>query len=104
MATTIYWNDNGTPTPFPVGGGSGASEIKTEIVRSINRDSIITAGSNYSVPNYIVGNNSLEVYMDGLLACKGAENQYEEVNNSNIKFNDDIPTSMEITIIVRKLG
>lgn len=104
MTTTVYWNDNGIPTLLSLGSGSGSSTLTTEVVRSINRSSVITAGSNYSVPSYSVGKNNLEVFIDGLLAFKGSENQYQEVDSTHIKFNDNIPTTTEITIIVRKIG
>ena len=102
MTTTVYWNDNGIPTLLSFGGGGGSSTLNTEIVRSINRSSVITAGSNYSVPSYSVGKNNLQVFIDGLLAFNGSDLQYQEVDSTNIKFNDNIPTTTEITIIVRK--
>lgn len=104
MATTVYWNDNGTPTLLPLGEGGGSSTLITEVVRSVNRDSVITAGTSFTVPSYSVGSNNLQVFIDGLLAFNGASDQYQELDDTSIKFNDDIPTTTEITIIVRRLG
>lgn len=99
MATVqVYWNDNGTPRPFPVGDGSDGT-IKTTVLNSVDRGSVLSAGTAFTVPEYELGSNNLQVYLNGLLCLAGSDKQYVEDTSTTIKFNDDIPADAEISAL-----
>lgn len=66
----------------------------------------LPAGTPATIPKYIVGNNTLLVYMDGILCLRGdsASFQYAEIgalgsSSTTIQFYDTIPAGTEISIV-----
>ena len=78
-------------------GGEGGS-VSRKVFTSSNRSAVLTAGTAFGVPTYTKGNNSLAVYIGGLLCTKGVE--YTEVTATSISFTSDVPTDFEITAVV----
>lgn len=97
MAISVYWNDNGVPVPFPIGEGNDGT-IKTTTLTSVDRNAVLAAGTAFTVPEYAVGSNNLQVFVNGLLCVKDA--QYTEVSSTTIAFTFDVETSAEITAMV----
>lgn len=75
-------------------GGSVSHKVFT----SSNRSTVLTAGTAFGVPTYTNGDNSLSVFLNGLLCSNGVE--YTEVSTTSISFTSDIPTDFEITAVV----
>ena len=80
-------------------GGDSASLLSP----ANSRENVIEAGTNFTVPEYVVGTNTLEVYWNGLLCLAGADNtyQYKEVGTTGskstvIQFWDDVKQDVEI--------
>lgn len=96
--TELYYLDNGTPVKIPIGSGVGGN-IVTKLV-STSRESVITKGTSFTVPEHTVGSGNLQVFYDGLLCREGADAQYIETSSTSITFNDDIATDVEIVILV----
>ena len=102
MAVSIYWNDDGVPVPFPISDGEGEANkgtIKTTSITSVDRGSVLVAGTEFTVPEYSTELNNLQVYVDGLLCIPGSTGQYVEISNTKIAFNFDIQPSSEITAL-----
>jgi hypothetical protein len=91
---TLYTRVDGTL--YEVGGSGGTVAILT--LSSTARDSILTAGTEFEVPSHTVGNNSLQVYLDGLLCTNG--NEYEEASSTAVTFTSDIAADVEILAVV----
>ena len=76
--------------------------VVTEVRSSAGeRSSTIAAGTEWDVPEYIVGKAQLEVFVDGLACMAGS--QYAEVGNADeqsakIVWNFDLPTDMDVII------
>jgi hypothetical protein len=77
-------------------GGEGGS-VSRKVFTSSNRSAVLTAGTAFEVPEYTKGDNSLSVFLNGLLCTKGVE--YTEVTTS-VSFTSDIPADFEITVVV----
>ena len=102
MAVSIYWNDGGVPVPFPIPDAEGETNkgtIKTTSLTSVDRGSVLVAGTDFTVPEYSSELNNLQVYVDGLLCVPGESGQYIEVSSTVIRFNFDIQPSSEITAL-----
>lgn len=95
--TELYYLDNGTPVKIPIGSGGGNGVTK---LISPSRESVITKGTSFNVPEYTVGSGNLQVFYDGLLCREGADAQYIETSSTSITFNDDIATDVEIVVLV----
>ena len=88
------------------------SAAEADIVQSLegDRTEIIPANTNYTVPEYIVGINSLQVYVNGARAACGSDptkHLYKEVGLENqpstsIQFLDPIPVDAEIIVEVNR--
>lgn len=71
------------------------------------RGAAIAANTNYTVPAYVVGNNSLQVCLDGIPCVCGntaAQHQYKEIgtagaSSTTIQWHDAIAATYSITII-----
>lgn len=79
------------------------AEIVQQVSAANTRTEVIAAGTDYTVPEYRVGDNGLQVYLHGLMCSAGADNQYVEVGtagtiSTKIKWNDDIPQRYEILV------
>ena len=68
-----------------------------------SREEVVEAGTNFTVPEYVVGSNTLEFFWNGLLCIAGADNtyQYKEVGTTGskstvIQFWDDVKQDVEI--------
>lgn len=73
----------------------------TRQVTSIVTDAEITQNTNYTVPQYVLGNNSLEVYFEGCKLIKDLN--YIEVNTTTIQFkNWDVPENSNLEFIITK--
>ena len=60
----------------------------------------ITQNTNYTVPQYTLGNNSLSVFFEGSKLIKDVH--YQEVSTTQIKFLDwDVPESSNLEFIIR---
>lgn len=88
--TEIYFKDGDKLEKLRL----GASKLV-----SPSRSSVLTAGTAFTVPEYEMGSGRLHVYLDGILCLEGTANQYTEVTTTTIKFNDNIPSDMEIVVI-----
>lgn len=86
---------DGVPVPLPGGEGGGSVVVNTLVSES--RPSIVTAGTAFDVPNYTVGANSLQVFVNGLLCIKGE--QYNEVSTTTISFTFDLPVDYGVVVI-----
>lgn len=61
----------------------------------------IPQNTNYTVPEYVLGNNSLEVYFEGCKLIKDLN--YIEVNTTTIQFkNWDVPENSNLEFIITK--
>lgn len=85
---------------------------EADIIQSLKGDrvDVIPANTNYTVPEYIVGINSLHVYINGARAACGIDpdkHDYKEIGIENqpsttIQFLDDIPIDAEIIVEVNR--
>lgn len=80
-----------------IGGTGGGGSVSRKVFTSSNRSETLTAGTALVVPAYTVGDNSLSVYIGGLLCSKGVE--YNEVTAKTISFTSDMPANFEITVV-----
>lgn len=78
-------------------GGEGGS-VSRKVFTSSNRSSVLAAGTTFEVPTYTKGDNSLSVFLNGLLCSKSVE--YTEVSTTSISFTSNIPADYEITAVV----
>lgn len=78
-------------------GGEGGG-VYRKVFTSSNRSAVLTAGTAFEVPEYTKGDNSLSVFLNGLLCTKGVE--YTEVSTTSVSFTSDIPADYEITAVV----
>lgn len=76
---------------------------KNYIIETTNRtvETEITQNTNYQVPTYEVGTNSLEVYFEGSKLIKNVN--YIEVDSTHIQFKDwNVPVDSNLEILIRK--
>ena len=78
-------------------GTGGGGSVSRKFFTSSNRSETLTAGTAFEVPTYTKGDNSLSVYIGGLLCSKGVE--YNEVTAKTISFTSDVPAGFEITVV-----
>lgn len=80
--------------------GTPAKNIVIEITkRTIT--SQVEQNTNYEIPEYTTGNNSLSIYFEGCKLIK--DENYIEVDATHIQFKDwDLPAQSNIEIIIRK--
>lgn len=79
------------------------NSIKKIIVETTSRvvETEIQQNTNYEVPTYAVGTNSLFVYLEGCKLIK--DENYIEVDTTHIQFKDwDVPVGSNLEIIIRK--
>ncbi|MDE7064497.1 MAG: hypothetical protein K2O70_03380, partial [Desulfovibrionaceae bacterium] len=87
-------------------GSPSAAGIVLELFSAAGtRDAVIAAGADFTVPEYVVGEHRLEVFLDGLLCvCGTAQNaQYAEAGVSGeksiiIRWHNDIPADCDILV------
>lgn len=95
--TELYYLDNGNPIKIPI-NAEGGNKV-TKLISS-SRESVITKGTSFTVPEYSIGSGNLQVFYDGLLCREGIDAQYLETSTTSITFNDDIATDVEIVVLV----
>lgn len=72
----------------------------TRQVTSIVTDAEITQNTNYEVPNYALGTNSLSIFFEGSKLVKDIN--YKEIDSTHIQFKDwNVPVGSNIEIIIR---
>mgnify|MGYP001859752175 FL=1 len=79
------------------------NSIKKIIVETTSRvvETEIQQNTNYEVPTYAVGTNSLFVYLEGCKLIK--DENYIEVDTTHIQFKDwNVPVGSSLEIIIRK--
>lgn len=83
-----------------VGAGDtgGGGSVSRKVFTSSNRSAVLAAGTAFEVPEHTQGDNSLSVFLNGLLCTKGVE--YTEATTTSISFTSDIPADYEITAVV----
>lgn len=95
MAASLYYKEADALVKVDFGESGAVAKVV-----SASRDSVLTAGTAFSVPEYEIGSGRLQVFLDGLLCLEGSAHQYTESTETSIIFNDDIPADMEIIVIV----
>ncbi len=76
------------------------SDKQNKKIISIVTDTEITQNTNYEVPSYKLGTNSLFVYFEGSKLIKDLN--YIEVDNTHIQFKDwNVPVGSNLEIITR---
>lgn len=94
--------DTGNTGPQGQQGPPG-TPAKNYIIEITNRtvETEITQNTNYEVPTYEVGTNSLSIYFEGSKLIKNVN--YIEVDSTHIQFKDwDVPVDSNLEIIIRK--
>lgn len=73
----------------------------TSQITSLVTEEEIQQNTNYEVPKYVLGDNSLEIYFEGCKLIKDIN--YIEADKTHIQFKDwDVPIGSNIEIIIRK--
>lgn len=83
--------------------GPPGTPAKNYIIETTNRtvETEIEQNTNYEVPTYEVGTNSLLIYFEGNKLIKDIN--YIEVDSTHIQFKDwDVPVDSNLEIIIRK--
>lgn len=83
--------------------GPPGTPAKNYIIETTNRtvETEIEQNTNYEVPTYEVGTNSLSIYFEGSKLIKNVN--YIEINSTHIQFKDwNVPIGSNLEIIVRK--
>lgn len=75
---------------------SGGGTMTTAVDAS--RSAVITAGTAYTVADHTVGENRLQVFLDGL-----EYTDFSETSRTSIVFDVDIPTDMCVTVTTNNL-
>ena len=94
--------DTGNTGPQGQQGPPG-TPAKNYIIETTNRtiETEITQNTNYQVPTYEVGTNSLSVYFEGCKLIK--DENYIEVDTTHIQFKDfNVPIGTNLELIIRK--
>lgn len=78
--------------------------INASLIKNVSRTLVtapITQNTNYAIPEYTVGNNSLSIYFEGCKLIKDVN--YIEIDSTHIQFKDwDVPVGSDLEIIIRK--
>lgn len=83
--------------------GPQGEPAKNYIIETTNKtvETEIQQNTNYAVPAYTVGTNSLSIYFEGNKLIKNVN--YIEVDTTHIQFKDwDVPVGSNLEIIIRK--
>lgn len=68
---------------------------------SIVTEAEIPQNTNYEVPEYVLGNNSIEIYFEGCKLIKDIN--YIEADTTHIQFKDwNVPVESNLEIIISK--
>ena len=95
-STTITFTFD-VPTDFELTAivTSSSGDASRVVQTDISRTAVISAGAAYTVPSYALGEQRLQVFLNGLQYC-----DFTEVSMTQISFDIDIPTTMEIVVVV----
>lgn len=74
-------------------GGSGVGLITVAVDES--RDAVLAAGTAYAVASHPLAENRVSVFLNGV-----AYDDFHEVTQTTITFDDDIPAAMQIVVRV----
>ena len=96
MTDSLYVKTASGILPVDIGGTGGS--VSRTVYTSKSRASILSAGTEWDVPTYTKGNNSISIYVNGVLCVKGEE--YTEVTTTSVSFTSDIPSDYELTAVV----
>lgn len=83
--------------------GPPGTPAKNYIIETTNRtvETEIEQNTNYEVPTYEVGTNSLSIYFEGSKLIKNVN--YIEIDSTHIQFKDwNVPIDSNLEIIIRK--
>lgn len=99
MSDKLYTKIDGNLVQVKV-EGSGVSGGTGVFVRATTTlTATLTAGTAFAVPVHDSGSDNLLIYLDGLLCSKGESEQYQDLTDATISFNDDIPAGSTITAV-----
>lgn len=89
MADALYVKTSDGFVKVNIGGGSseGSTTTRKVLVSSV-RDEVLSAGTAMTVPEYVLGDNSLELTWNGLLLSKGTH--YAEASITTVTFTFDV--------------
>lgn len=88
MTDSLYVKTAGGILPIAIAGsGGGSGTVIKKLVSSV-RPSVLTAGSAFTVPEYVIGSNNLELFWNGLLLAKGSH--YTEESSTTVTFTFDL--------------
>lgn len=74
--------------------------IQQQVYSRVLEDEV-EQNTNYEVPKYVLGTNSLSIYFEGSKLIKNVN--YIEVDSTHIQFKDwDVPVDSNLEIIIRK--
>lgn len=90
MAYSLWEKSDGKLHRIEVGGSGSTQTVQADK----SRDAVLKAGTAYTVPAHTVGKGVL-VYLGGVVYT-----DFTDVNSTTISFDVDIPTTMEIVVVV----
>lgn len=95
-ATTIKFAFDLAVDDVIVATAYGATDSATRAMQvDTARSAVIAVGQSYQVPTYVLGTESLQVWLNGLKYT-----DFTEVDATHIAFDIDIPTDMQIIAVV----
>ena len=98
MADKLYVKIDGKIVAVNIDGtGGGSGGISRKVLYSTSRASTLAAGTTFEVPEYVLGDNSLEIFLNGVRLSKGVE--YAEASTTTVAFTSAIPPTYEITAV-----
>lgn len=93
MTDSLYVKTSGGILPIAIEGTGGGGGTR-KVVTSNSRESVLTAGTAWTVPQHTVGGDELLVWIDGLLCTRGVE--YTDASATTITFTSDIPAAFSL--------
>ncbi len=89
MADSLYVKTSDGFVKVNIGGGSGGDgEVTRKVLVSSLRSAVLSAGTAMTVPEYVLGDSSLELTWNGLLLAKGTH--YTEASITTVTFTFDV--------------
>lgn len=76
-------------------------ENKKEVKQKVFTSAVINKNTNYAVPKYTLGDDSLNIFFEGCKLVKDVN--YTEKDTTHIQFKDwDVPKGSNLEFIIRK--
>lgn len=97
MTDSLYVKTASGILPIAIEGTGGGTVSRT-VFTSKSRTGALGVGTEWNVPTYTKGNNSLSVFINGVLCVNGEE--YTEVTATSVSFTSEIPADYELTAAV----